>query len=747
MRTFLGSEAETIGSRALLAVWTLLLARPALTAGPDFEREVAPILRARCLECHNANEPAGGLDLSRREGLDRGGDSGAAVESGNPEESLILQRVVDGEMPPKKNGKARPLAEAERERLRGWIAAGAGWAEGRTLDLFEATTESRGGRDWWSLQPVHRPEVPRLRLCLQPANEVDAFLRAKLEARGWEPAPPAGRRALIRRVCLDVTGLPPSFAEVEAFARDESPDAFERLVDRLLATPRFGERLARHWLDVARFAETAGYERDQPKPNAWKYRDWVIRAFNQDLPFDRFLTEQVAGDEVDDRSESTVTATGFLRLGTWNDEPNDPNEYKYERLEDIVGATSAAFLGLTVKCARCHDHKFDPIRQADYYRMASAFWAGPIEPGPRELLGGPEPATLGFDVLGWTDRGPEPPPLHLLKKGDANRPGPTVEPAHQSYIPALDGRFDPPAPGARTTGRRLQLARWMADPRNPLTARVWVNRIWQHYLGEGLVRSPDNFGFTGEPPTHPELLDWLADELVAGGWKSKAIHRRILLSETYRQASIHPRAAEYDAADAGNRLWWHASRKRLDAEALRDALLAASGHLDLARVGGPSFYAEIPADALEGLSTKGNAWTPSPPEERRRRALYAFTKRGLLTPFLTTFDLPDSTLPCGRRDVTLVAPQALALLNNGFVHGQSEAIADQVAGAEPEIDAQIRAAWRRTLAREPTGPEVALAREHVDRLIARFPPEQARRRALGSLCHVLLNSSEFLYID
>ncbi|MFO0811220.1 MAG: DUF1549 and DUF1553 domain-containing protein [Gemmataceae bacterium] len=427
-----------------------------------------------------------------------------------------------------------------------------------------------------------------------------------------------------------------------------------------------------HWLD-ARYAETAGYERDQTLTHAWKYRDWVVSAINADKPFAEFVREQLAGDELPTRTADTVTATGFLRLGTWNDEPNDPQEYKYERLEDMVHATTTAFLAVTVKCARCHDHKFDPIPQRDYYRTAAAFWAGPIEPGKRELLGGPTKDQLGFDLLGWTDRGPTAPPLRLLKKGDPNRPAGEVPFGFLSLAPNLDRPVAVPSADAKTTGRRLALADWIADPANPLAARVWVNRLWQHHFGEGLVRSPDNFGYAGERPTHPALLDFLAAEFVRGGGRSKPLHRLIVTSATYKQASIHPKQAEYAKADAGNRLWWRAERRRLDAEALRDSLLFAAGQLDLTRVGGPSFVPEISPEALEGWSRKGAEYKPSPPEEQRRRTLYAFVKRGLLPPTLTAFDAPDTTLPCGRRDVTIVAPQALAMLNNAFVHRQSEA--------------------------------------------------------------------------
>ncbi|MCE9566969.1 MAG: DUF1549 and DUF1553 domain-containing protein, partial [Planctomycetes bacterium] len=473
---------------------------------------------------------------------------------------------------------------------------------------------------------------------------------------------------------------------------------------------------------------------------------------------------------------SALVATGFIRLGTWNDEPNDPNEYKYDRLEDMVGATTTAFLGMTVKCARCHDHKFDPIRQTDYYRVAGAFWAGFIEPGPREALGGPNAKSLGEEgVFGWTDRGREVPPIKLLKKGDPLRPGAVVEPGQPSFLPALDKPLAAPPEGAKTTTRRLQLAKWMTNPQNPLTARVWVNRIWQGHFGTGLVRTPDNFGFNGDKPTHPELLDLLASELqnpsptpplkgeglnptppsflgkgvggLGSSWSTKRIHRMILLSETYRQSSLHPKQAEYAATDAGNKLWWRAERRRLDAEALRDSLLFVAGGLKLDRIGGPSFSPHIPADALEGLSTKSAAWKASPPEEQGRRSVYIFSKRGLLPPLLTTFDLPDTTLPSCQRDVTTVPTQSLALLNNPFVHEQSAALAKRV-GVTGERSAQATRAWQLALGRSPRQTELDAALTHLEAQSKRFASrENAAMDALASLCHVLLNTNEFLYVD
>jgi cytochrome c553 len=736
-------------SAYLMVVVIIGLSLPGMTrAGDTFEREVAPVLLGRCVECHNTEEASGGLDLTTLEGLSSGGDSGTVIEPGDAESSDLLARVIDAEMPPPEQGIARPLPASEVDQLRRWIEDGAPWPAGRSLDLFEKTTESRAGRDWWSLRQIERPRIPEVRRLDLIESPVDAFILEKLDERGWEPSPRADRRALIRRVSVDLIGLPPSFEEVEAFLADDRPDAYARLVDDLLASPHYGERWGRHWLDVARYAETAGYERDQLRPNAWKYRDWVIDAFNDDLPFDRFVLEQLAGDELPDRSERSVIATGFLRLGTWNDEPNDPDEYTYERLEDLVHATSTAFLGMTIKCARCHDHKFDPIRQDDYYRVAAAFWAGFITPGPRELLGGPTVEALGYDdILGWTDRGPEPPPFHLLKKGDPNRPGPAVDAAPPSMVETLDRPFRGPPEWASTSHRRLQLARWIVDPSNPLTARVWANRIWQHHFGEGIVRSPDNFGFTGERPTHPGLLDWLAAELVEGGWSTKRLHRLIVLSNTYQQSSAPVDRQTYQEEDPSNRLWWRADRRRLDAESLRDALLVAGGQLDRSRLGGPSFSPEIASEALEGLSMKGEAYQASPPEEQRRRSVYILAKRGLLHPLMTTFDFMDTTLPCGRRDVTLVPPQALALLNDGFVHEQSIAAAAAIIEAEQDQAGQIRLAWRRMLGRAPRDSEIQLASEHLTRQRDRFDGPGAEHRAMASLCHVLMNTNEFLFVD
>jgi len=712
-----GSEMDSRSLRLLLVTslsfFLPSFATSAAEPAPDFETEIAPLLIKRCVECHQGRDPSSGLLLTTRAGLFDGGDSGGVIDLESPEQSELLRRVHDGEMPPEKQGLPQPLPTAEIALLERWVAAGADWPKERTLDLIERTTDVRAGRDWWSLQPVSRPTIPKLKSLPQPTGAIDAFILAKLEESGMNPAPLADKRTRLRRLFYDLIGLPPTQAQLQQFEQDASADAWENAIDELLDSPQYGERWARYWLDLVRYADTSGYERDQEKPFAWKYRDWVVDSYNTDLPYDRFIIEQLAGDELTAPSERSVIATGFLRLGTWNDEPNDPLDYQYDRLEDLVHTTSSAFLAMTVKCARCHAHKFDAITHEDYYRMASAFWAGPIAARKSDFLGGPKPDELGFtEVLGWTDLGPNPRPLHLLKNGEREHPLHEVMPASLSMVSALERHFDPPPTGSKTSTRRLQLARWIASPENPLTARVMVNRLWQHHFGEAIVRSPNNFGFLADPPTHPKLLDWLAAEFVSGGWTLKRMHKLILMSSTWQRSSIHPQQAQYHETDPGNRLWWRAERRRLDAEALRDSMLAASDELVLT-VGGPGFRPTISPEALEGLSRKSSAWQAAPIEEQFRRSLYIYSKRGLLQPMMTTFDFSDTTQSCGRRDITTVPTQSLTMLNNSFVHQRSEALAVAVDAATPDRQSQVRLLWEKIYQSKPSATELDLALQHL----------------------------------
>lgn len=612
----------------------------------------------------------------------------------------------------------------------------------------------------WSVLPIRTPPLPKVRNRTWVANPIDAFVLAKLEAQGMTPAPRASRHDLIRRLYLDLLGLPPSPEAVSAFEHDTSPQAYAHLVDTLLASPRYGERWARYWLDLVRYADSNGYERDAEKPDAWRYRDYVIQSLNADKPYDRFLTEQLAGDEMLNRDQNSLIATGLLRLGTWDDEPNDPLQYRYDRLDDLVHVTSSAFLGLTVRCARCHDHKFDPISQRDYYAFANAFYGGYLDPGDGRLQGGPPPDKLGYPVLGFTDRGREVPPLKLLVNGDPRREGEIVAPGFLSMVTQCAREVQPPPQEATTTHRRLQLAQWLTNPRHPLTARVFVNRIWQHHLGTGLVATPNNFGRKGSPPSHPELLDWLAANFRQNGWTIKRMHRLILLSSTYQMASQHPQQQAFARADAQDTWLWKFPRRRLDADAMRDAMLAVSGDLNLT-MGGRGFIPTVTREALEGLSRKGAEWLPSPPAEQRRRSIYLFLKRALIPPLMTVFDFGDTTCPLEQRDVTTVAPQALAMMNNPFLHQQSEAFArrlEQEAGKGREV--QIQRAWQLAFGRNPSPTERSTALQYLRTFTSPAAVESSpvakidttshpvvTDPALVSLCHVILNTNEFVYVD
>lgn len=627
---------------------------------------------------------------------------------------------------------------------RGWLAALAvmlGQLASAVLGA-DAPVHPPADEALWSTVPVTRPALPEVKNAAWCQTPIDRFILAPLEAKSWTPAAPVARDRLIRRAYFDLWGLPPSPEDVQRFVANTSPDAYERLIDHLLASPHYGERWARYWLDLVRFAETNGYERDAHKPGAWRYRDYVINAFNSDKTYDRFVIEQLAGDELPDATDETRIATGFLRVGTFDDEPNDKLKYKYEQLDDLIHATSTSFLAVTLKCARCHDHKFDPIPQTDYYAMLNFFVGGKAAEG---------------ELLAFVDTPEQSEAVKLLQGGDPTRPGERVAPAYLSMLPSVRREVQSTGSDRPEMALRLQLARWIADRNNPLTARVVVNRIWQHHFGEGLSRSPDNFGVMGSEPTHPELLDWLASELVDGGWRIKRLHKQIMLSGAYQMDSTHPREQEYSQSDFANESWWRRNRTRLEAEPLRDAMLATSGQLNL-KAGGPSFFPPATKEALEGLSKKSDAWGASPPQEQRRRSIYMMTKRSLLLPLMTTFDFADTTQPCSQRNVSTVAPQALALLNNDFVHQQSTAFAERVM-QETGDDAirQVERVWWLALARAPSETERNAALAHLQKQRERFAAQaddgaaldaaEATRRALASLCHVLLNTNEFIYVD
>jgi hypothetical protein len=594
----------------------------------------------------------------------------------------------------------------------------------------------------WAFQPVRRPAVPAVRDRAWVRTPVDAFILAKLQAAGLKPSAPADRRTLLRRVYLDLIGLPPTPAEQRAFLADESPDAFAKVVDDLLARPQYGERWGRHWLDVARYAETNGYERDGAKPSAWRYRDYVIDSLNRDKPYDRFLTEQLAGDEVEGSDAETQSATTFLRLGTWDDEPADPKVDRYDQLDDVLGTTATAFLGLTLRCARCHDHKFEPFAQADYYKMLAVF-----EPLRRPQLNRADldvpvgtaaerTALTAFGLRGprayiWQEDGPKPPVTHVLRRGDPNKPREEVGPGLPAVL--VHGQPGPPKPTAKSTGRRLWLARWLANVDNPLTARVMVNRVWQWHFGRGLVPTANDFGTAGEPPTHPELLDWLAARFVANGWRLKPLHRLIVLSSVYQTSVTASEGAL--RADPRNVLLGRWRQRRLEAEAVRDSMLAVSGRLNPEQ-GGPSMYPTLARAVLEGQSRPGDGWGKSDERQQARRSVYIFVKRSLAVPELDLLDAPDTTSSCEARPVSTTAPQALTFLNGAFANEQARHFAARLrreAGDDPA--AQVRRAFELALCRPPRDEEVKVSVAFL------------RRESLEAFCLVVLNLNEFVYMD
>jgi hypothetical protein len=586
----------------------------------------------------------------------------------------------------------------------------------------------------WSFRPVRRPAVPAVRDRAWVRTPIDAFVLARLEKAGLKPSPPADKYTLLRRAYLDVIGLPPTPEEQRAFLADDSPNAFAKVVDDLLGRPQYGERWGRHWLDVARYAETNGYERDGAKPSAWRYRDYIIDALNRDKPYDRFVTEQIAGDEVEGSSAETRIATTFLRLGTWDDEPADPQVDRYDQLDDVLGTTATAFLGLTLRCARCHDHKFEPFSQADYYRMLAVF----------EPLKRPQKGRIDLDVpVGspgesaaprayvWQEEGTKPPVTHVLRRGDPNKPREEVGPGLPRALVAREP--DPPKPTAKTSGRRLWLARWLASPDNPLTARVMVNRVWQWHFGRGLVPTANDFGTAGDRPTHPELLDWLAARLVADGWRLKPLHRLILLSSAYQTSA----AAEGEAlrVDPKGALLGRWRPRRLEAEAVRDSMLAVGGRLNPEQRG-PSIYPTLARAVLEGQSRPGDGWGKSDERQQARRSVYIFVKRSLAVPELDLLDAPDTTSSCEARPVSTTAPQALTFLNGAFANEQARHFAARLrreAGDDPA--AQVRRAFELALCRPPRDEEVKASVAFLG------------RQRLEAFCLVVLNLNEFVYLD
>jgi mono/diheme cytochrome c family protein len=845
---------------------------------PTFESHVRPILKAHCWQCHGEEqELKGSLDSRLARFLVKGGDSGPAIVPGNHGASLLYERITTGEMPP----GDKKLSADQIEAIAAWIDAGAKTArvEPESLPTGDVITDEE--RSHWSFQPIHRPPLPRVAHGERIASPIDAFLLERLEANGLSFGPEADRATLIRRVSFDLTGLPPSPEAFAEFAADASPGAYQRLVDRLLASPGFGERWARHWLDVAGYADSDGYsELDPERQWAYRYRDYVIRSLNADKPWDEFLVEQLAGDELLEPPYANLTsdqadrliATGFLRMGRdGTRDPNvDQNLAKNDVMADTIKIVSTAVLGLSVECAQCHAHRYDPISHEDYHRIRALFepaydwknwrpsdarlvslWsdetrarAAAVEAElkeisakrdaeldqivaatfERELAKLPEELRSAaraaretpekdrsdderqlikenpflnvdrgsvylylddrletfkkkWEELTEATRAKRPaddyvhcltevpghlPPTKLFYRGDFNVPRQDVAPGELAVLNA-GGWTMPSDDAARpTSGRRLAYARHLTDGHHPLTARVLVNRFWLHLFGRGLVATPADFGTQGERPSHPELLDWLAEDFMRGGWKLKRLLRMIVTSTAYRQSSVL--RDELRAVDPENRLLGRMSVRRLEAETIRDALLAASGRLSPKMYGPPvPVTPDQVGQIVVGIDTRDSAGRPSDKvvplgEEEYRRSVYVQVRRSMPLGMLEPFDLPVMTPNCEKRATSTVAPQSLLMMNSALVVQQAQAMAARVrreAGDDPL--AQFTRAWQLAYARPPSEAEsqagVAFLAEQTAALQSAASTdsssasEDSSAAALAHLCHALVISNRFLYVD
>jgi hypothetical protein len=848
-------------------------------AGVDIEASARATLEKNCLSCHGAARISG-LDLREKAGMMRGGTRGPALTPGKAEDSILYQaaaHIGDLKMPPGK----QQLSGEEIKNLKQWIDAGAPWTS--------LASAKHAAPSWWSFKTPIKPPVPKVVVTNWIANPIDAFVACKLDEKHLSHAPPADRRTLIRRAYFDLIGLPPSPEDVAKFVHDQSPDAYPKLIESLLNSEHYGERWARHWLDVARYSDSGGFETDIFYPNAWRYRDYVIKSFNEDKPYDRFVQEQIAGDELwPDNLDLHGTyqiaplqladleawiGTGLYTLGPELHESNmNIPKLVYEQLTDAADTTGGVFLGLTLGCARCHDHKFDPLPQRDYYRLQAIF--APSHPSdtpvvPRHYLADyrqnytkllvvnearrayelfdkkirdraaarvktkypkavvdafeiPEekrsaaqqelaaplakevkaiklesvltleerqerdrlleriakavldlPAkdasqNIAFDGLmevpAATVLAHYPPELtpavHILGRGDMNREQDQVGPGVPGVLDDGTISFDQSKGPDTIAMNRRKLALWLTRPDNPLTARVIVNRVWMWHFGNGIVSTPNDFGRQGQMPSHPELLDWLATEFIESGWTIKELHRLIMLSDTYQQASTF-RDEHNLNADPENRYLWRMNRLRLEGEGLWDAIHSVSGTLNL-KMGGHPVVPALADDELSALGDPSKWPVAADPAEQQRRGIYILNRRNFSYPMLQAFDSPDNAVSCPERDVTTVAPQALWLMNNNVAFEQAQQFAGRLVkerGDDPA--AWIERAWRLALGRAPTDLERKKALAMLDALtktsalgslphdlpesLAVLPPPRAA--ALSKLCLMLFSLQEFTYVD
>ncbi len=817
-----------------------------------FAADAYSVLQKNCVPCHGAAKTSG-LDLRTSESALAGGSHGAVIVAGDPDQSRLyklITHVAEPAMPPGKK-----LADDDIETLRIWIEAGAPYpkidvkeadaAEKAALAKLEERPITPEEKNYWAFRPVKAQTPPKVAEAAWNANPIDAFALAAMKAKGLKPSAPADRRTLIRRAYLDLTGLPPTPQEIDAFVADRAPDAWPKLVDKLLASPQYGERWARHWLDLVRYADSEGFEFDRDRPEAWRYRDYVVKAFNDDKPYDRFVKEQLAGDEYitkdtpAEEAKQAIIATGYLRLGPSGGGGGERG--KQDSLDDIVATTSMTFFGMTVGCARCHNHKFDPIPQKDYYQIQAVFYSTrqntyPLVPqsevskyrteanritelqrpfrkakaaleapyqkrlvdeaisklpdymqvawrtapdkrtdGQRlnvqqiektltndtlahkidepmivslmteeerkkhqELndkiaeLDGQKP-TMYPTAMATTDSGPTAQPSYLLQRGILDAKGSLMTPGTLTVATLTPYTYPTPPAGAQTTWRRRGFAEWVTSPDNPLTARVMVNRIWQHHFGEGIVRTPSNFGKMGESPSHPELLDYLASQFVAKGWSMKAMHRLMMNSQLY-QMSSNDNMADLKA-DPENRFFWRMPRERVEAEVLRDEILAVSGTLDRT-IGGPSIFPYIAPDIFQGSSHRTWAGKPDDDPSTFRRSLYVDLKRSIRYPLFEAYDQPNLINTCDRRNRSTIAPQALLLMNNSFVITQSKLFADRLRKeAGTTVSAQVDKAFLLALGRLPSQPEKTSALAFLN----------GAPNRLAEFCQAMFNLNEFAY--
>ncbi len=862
----------------LVGLAVLLLTAPARTAAqprpepPTFEKHVLPILRTRCLDCHGDKKQRAGLDLRTKAAMLHGGESGPALVPGSGKGNLLWEKIAKDQMPP---GKEK-LTAAEKAAILAWIEGGARANEIAAIPKQADTADrqvTNADRDFWAFRKPVRPPVPAVKARDRVRNAVDAFILAALEKKGLALASEADRLTLLRRASFDLTGLPPTPKEVDEVLADTSPDAYEKRIDRLLASKHYGERWGRHWLDLAGYADSEGIlDADYVRSAAWRYRDYVIRAFNADRPYDRFLREQLAGDELVDywtayqtRKElgpevvEALTATGYLRCASDTSRPDFVNiknapGYYYQTLDDTLRIVASSTLGLTLQCAKCHSHKYDPIPQTDYYRMQAVFMSGyrpaqwvpqvqrrlveataqqekearehnakldaAIVPLKKELqalrkqygerlfaerlaklpapiredvraalatapakrneiqkyLAGKFEAELRPNAAVLAQVLPQTYPEYrakaqqldeavnklngqrrtfaeirafydlpgeaktpLLRRGDYLTPGPEVRPGVLAVLASAKPFAVPPrATDAKTSGRRLAFAEWLTQPNHPLTARVMVNRIWLHHFGRGLVATPDNFGRTGAPPSHPELLDWLARAFVERGWSIKAMHRLIMTSSAYRQRSALDPALHAAAhrLDPENALLWRQRLRRLEAEPLRDAVLSVAGTLNPQMYGPPVPMQRQGSGEVVVAADAGGA----------RRSIYLQVRRSQPLTFLQVFDQPVLETNCTHRETSTVSSQALTVLNSDFMVRQAEAFARRVLaeGGADVAGYALKIAFGRTA----TAQERGRLNAFLDAQAARHAPgPEARRRAVTDLCHMLLSANEFAYVD